>query len=265
MRNTLVITLERTVPLPKRIPTLARVGPIEVLFVDKGGVLIDNNDLSPQWRRLIGEFLAPRLGGSPEAWGAANIPAFEQQLERWRSAMAGRGPADIRGFFAKDARLWFLEMCDAIGLQRPPDEEAERIAADTVSYVKAHLELRPPQGGLRALRALRERGLVLHVASADAHDELVAFLEQIGARDLFDRVYGSDLVNTWKFGPEYYRAVLADSGVDPQLAAVVDDSPSAVSWARECGMRGFLVERRDGEGFDTAVMRTFGAVARATS
>jgi len=215
--------------------------------------LIDNNDLSPQWRRLIGEFLAPRLGGSPEAWGAANIPAFEQQLERWRSAMAGRGPADIRGF------------CDAIGLQRPPNEEAERIAADTVSYVKAHLELRPPQGGLRALRALRERGLVLHVASADAHDELVAFLEQIGARDLFDRVYGSDLVNTWKFGPEYYRAVLADSGVDPQLAAVVDDSPSAVSWARECGMRGFLVERRDGEDFDTAVVRTFGAVARSTS
>src|SRR5439155_1527892 len=103
-------------------------------------------------------------------------------------------------------------MCDAIGLQRPPDEEAERIAADTVSYVKAHLELRPPQGGLRALRALRARGLVLHVASADAHDELVAFLEQIGVRDLFDRVYGSDLVNTWKVGPEYYRAVLANCG-----------------------------------------------------
>lgn len=175
--------------------------PIEVLFVDKGGVLIDNNDLSPQWRRLIGEFLAPRLGGSMEAWGAANVPAFERQLERWRAAMAGRGPADIRGFFAKDARLWFLDMCDGVGLVRPPDAEAERIAADTVAYVNAHLEIRAPQRGLRTLRALRERGLTLHVASADSHDELVAFLERIGARDLFDRVYGSDLVNTWKFGP----------------------------------------------------------------
>jgi len=68
------------------------VRPIEVLFVDKGGGLIDNNDLSPQWRRLIGEFLAPRLGGSPEAWEAANIPAFAQEVERWRSAMTGRGP-----------------------------------------------------------------------------------------------------------------------------------------------------------------------------
>jgi HAD superfamily hydrolase (TIGR01509 family) len=238
--------------------------PLQVLFVDKGGVLIDNSDLSPQWRRLIGEFLAPRLGGSAEAWGAANIPAFEQQLERWRVAMAGRGPADIRGFFAKDACLWFLDMCDAMDVARPPHEEAVRLAADTVSYVKAHLELRPPQGGLRALRALRDRGLVLHVASADAHDELVTFLEQIGARDLFDRVYGSDLVNTWKFGPDYYRAVLADSGVNPKLAAVVDDSPSAVSWARECGMRSFLVERLDGEDFDKAVTRTFGEVARAT-
>jgi len=235
--------------------------PVEVLFVDKGGVLIDNNDLSPQWRRLIGEFLAPRLGGSPEAWGAANIPAFEHQLERWRAAMAGRGPADIRGFFAKDARLWFLDMCDAIGSERPPDVEAERIAADTVSYVRAHLEIRAPQRGLLALRRLRERGVVLHVASGDAHDELVTFLEQIGARDLFDRVYGSDLVNAWKFGPEYYRAVLADSRVDPERAAVVDDSPNALSWARDCGMRGFLVERQGGEVFDNAVTRVISEIA----
>jgi len=237
------------------------VRPIEVLFVDKGGVLIDNNDLSPQWRRLIGEFLAPRLGGSPEAWSAANIPAFERQLERWRAAMARRGPADIRGFFAKDARLWFLDMCDAIGLARPPDDEVERMAVDIVSYVKERLEFRAPQRGLLALRRLRERGVALHVASADAHDELVTFLERIGARDLFDRVYGSDVVNTWKFGPEYYRAVLADSQVDPEGAAVVDDSPSAVSWARDCGMRAFLVERQGGEGFDNAVTRVITEIA----
>lgn len=236
-----------------------------VLFVDKGGVLVDNSDLSPQWRRLIGEFLSPRLGGSPPSWGEANVPAFEHQLERWRAAMAGRGPADIRGFFAKDARLWFLDMCDGVGVARPSDEEADRIAADTIAYVKAHLQMPPPRRALDALRVLRQRGVILHIASADAHDELVAFLRQIGARDLFDRVYGSDLVNTWKFGPEYYRAVLADSGVDANRAAVVDDSVEALSWAHECGLRGFLVERRSGEDFDAAVTRTFDAVARAIS
>jgi HAD superfamily hydrolase (TIGR01509 family) len=153
-------------------------------------------------------------------------------------------------------------MCDGVGIERPPDEIADVIAADTVRYVKARLDIPVPRT-LDALRALRGRGVVLHTASADAHDDLVEFLERIGARELFDRVYGSDLVNTWKVGPDYYRAVLADSGVDPARAAVVDDSPQALTWARECGLRGFLVERRDGEGFDEAVGRTFEEVARA--
>ena len=204
------------------------MSPIQVLFVDKGGVLVDNSALSVQWRRLIGEYLAPRLGGRHEKWGEANLPAFQRQWERFQRAAAAGGPADIRGFFAKDARQWFLDMCDGVGVDRPSDDVADTIAADTVNY-----------------------------------DGLVELLERIGGRDLFDRVYGSDLVKTWKFGPDYYRAVLADSGVDPARAAVVDDSPQALAWARECGLRGFLVERRDGEGFDDAVARTFEDVARA--
>jgi HAD superfamily hydrolase (TIGR01509 family) len=240
------------------------VSPTRVLFVDKGGVLIDNaGDLGPQWRRLIGEFLAPRLGGTPQSWGEANVPAFERQLERWRAAMAGGGPADIRGFFANDARLWLLDMCDANGVARPSAKDSERIARETSSYVRAHLDIRAPARTLELLRELRVRGVVLHTASGDAHDDLVEYLERIGARDLFDRIYGSDVVNTWKFGPEYYRAILNDSRVDPALAAVVDDSPKALAWARECGLHGFLVERRDGEGFDNAVARTFEEVARA--
>lgn len=240
------------------------MSPIDTLFVDKGGVLIDNEqDLGPQWRRLIGEYLSRRLGGSARAWGEANVPAFERQIGRWRQEMAKRGPADIRGFFAKDARQWFLDMCDAAGFARPAEDQADRIADDTVAYVKAHLDVHSPARGLAALRALKARGLVLHMASGDSHDDLVAFLERIGARDLFDRVYGSDLVRTWKFGPEYYRAVLADSGVDADRAAVVDDQPSAIAWARECGLHAFHVERRAGEAFDEAVARTFEEVASA--
>lgn len=233
-----------------------------MLFVDKGGVLIDLSAHGAQWRRLIGEFLSPRLGGTREAWGGANIPAFERQWARFAAAHSAREPADIRGFFAKDARLWFLEMCDGVGIARPAEAEAERIAADTIRYVNAHLEVHVPRV-LDTLRSFRRRGVTLHIASADSHNELVEFLGKIGARDLFDRVYGSDLVDALKFGPEYYRAVLADSGADPNRAAVVDDSEAALSWARECGLRGFRVERRAGEAFDDAVARTFDEVARA--
>jgi hypothetical protein len=48
---------------------------ITTLFIDKGGVLIDNTTLSPQYRRLLGEFLPTELGGDPEAWANANVGA----------------------------------------------------------------------------------------------------------------------------------------------------------------------------------------------
>jgi hypothetical protein len=45
---------------------------IPVLFLDDGGVLNDNTVRGPQWRRLVGEYFAPRLGGDPAAWAEAN-------------------------------------------------------------------------------------------------------------------------------------------------------------------------------------------------
>ncbi len=38
------------------------------LFIDDGGVLNDNERRGAEWRRLIGEYLSPRLGGEPPAW-----------------------------------------------------------------------------------------------------------------------------------------------------------------------------------------------------
>jgi hypothetical protein len=46
----------------------APVNQIRVVFLDDGGVLNDNERRAPEWRRLLGEFFAPRLGGTPEAW-----------------------------------------------------------------------------------------------------------------------------------------------------------------------------------------------------
>jgi hypothetical protein len=60
--------------------------------------------------------------------------------------------------FAKDARQWFLDMCDGVGIERPSDEVADRVAADTVNYVKARLNIPVPRA-LVSLRALRARGV----------------------------------------------------------------------------------------------------------
>jgi len=42
---------------------------ITTLFIDKGGVLVDNSVLSAEFRRLLGEYLPTRLGGRSDCVG----------------------------------------------------------------------------------------------------------------------------------------------------------------------------------------------------
>jgi FMN phosphatase YigB (HAD superfamily) len=82
----------------------------------------------------------------------------------------------------------------------------------------------------------------------------------MGTLELFDRVYGSDLVNVWKSSRAYYRAILADTGTAAANAVVIDDSETAIDWAGECGLRGVQVRRQPGEPFEASVLRAFDEV-----
>jgi len=232
---------------------------ITTLFVDKGGVLIDNSVLAPQYRRLLGEFLPTELGGDRAAWEHANLVAATRAFERYRRASLSAPSTTVRDWFAEDVRQWLYEMCDEVGRPRPPATQADRIANTAHDYVRRRVDIRTPRI-VRRLRDFRERGLKLHVASGDQYSDLVGYLETMGALDLFGRVYGSDLVNVWKSSPAYYRAILEDTATDPQTALVIDDSERAIEWAAEAGLRGAVVRRRAGEEFESAVLRTFDSV-----
>jgi hypothetical protein len=56
------------------------------IFLDDGGVMNDNRLRGPQWQRLLGEFLPPRLGGEAVAWAEANRvvapPLWDGYLQR---------------------------------------------------------------------------------------------------------------------------------------------------------------------------------------
>ena len=229
---------------------------ITTLLIDKGGVLIDNTVLSPQYRRLLGEFLPTELGGDPKAWEDANVGAASRAFERYRDAHVTALSTSISDWYTGDVRQWLYEMCDEVGRTRPPQAQADRIANAAHDYVRRRVEIRAPQI-VKRLRNFRERGLKLHVASGDQHNDVVGYLETMGTRELFGRVYGSDLLNVWKAGPAYYRAILADTETDPATAVVIDDSDRAIAWAGECGLRGVLVRRQDGEAFESAVLRAF--------
>ena len=232
---------------------------ITTLFIDKGGVLIDNTSLSPQYRRLLGEFLPTELGGDPYAWANANVGAATRAYERYQGAHVSAPDTRVRDWYAEDIRRWLYEMCDEVGRPRPPTAQADRIANGAHEYVRRHVDIRAPQI-VERLRDLHRRGLKMHIASGDQHEDLVGYLETMGVRQLFDRIYGSDLVNAWKQSPAYYRAILAATQTDPAAAVVIDDSDRAIGWAAECGLRGVLVQRLANESFEDSVLRAFDKV-----
>jgi HAD superfamily hydrolase (TIGR01509 family) len=63
----------------------------------------------------------------------------------------------------------------------------------------------------------------------------------MGIRDLFGRLYGPDLIDTFKGEPAYYERIFADAAVSPGRALVVDDSPLTLRWAAGLGARTVLV------------------------
>ncbi len=232
---------------------------IATIFIDKGGVLIDNTVLSPQYRRLLGEFLPTELGGDSEVWANANVGAAKRAFARYQQASQAGPSTNVRDWYADDVRRWLYDMCDEAGRPRPPAAQADRIANAAHEYVRRRVDIRAPRI-VQRLRDFHERGLKLHVASGDQHTDLIGYLDTLGVLELFGRVYGSDLVNAWKSGPAYYRAILADTGTEAANAVVIDDSPRAIEWAGECGLRGVLVQRKEGEGFEDSVLRALDEV-----
>lgn len=89
------------------------------IFLDDGGVMNDNERRSAEWRRLIGEFLSPRLGGTPEAWGEANGVVFERQWRRFEAWQLQRIAAGEWGDFfgsAVERERSLREMCEHVGV-----------------------------------------------------------------------------------------------------------------------------------------------------
>src|SRR5205085_1098649 len=127
-----------TIALASRFP----MSKSSTLLIDKGGVLIDNTVLSPQYRRLLGEFLPTELGGDPKAWEDGNVGAASRAFERYRDAHVTALSTSISDWYTGDVRQWLYEMCDEVGRTRPPQAQADRIANAAHDYVRRRVDIR---------------------------------------------------------------------------------------------------------------------------
>ena len=218
---------------------------INTVFLDNGGVLSDHSLMGPQYRRLVGEFFAPRLGGTHEKWAEANRVVFARL---WAS---GFDTIDYWKWWRGYQLSWLRGMAEHVGVTAPESEQfCFDLAHEAALYITARVSA-PIPGAAHAVTALHATGLVLHTASSGNSFELQGCLAAMGVRQFLHTLYGSDLVSQFKNSPEYYRQILAHSGADPSRSLVIDDSPAALSWAKEAGARTCLVTSRQNTALTT--------------
>lgn len=193
-----------------------------------------------KWRRLVGEIFAPLFGGTREAWSEANR-VFTGHLfepERWEARL--QAASDYADFERRYFLDWLSGMCEVVGVAAPPEEECIALARRANARITSQASA-PFPGVVEAIRALYEQGYTLHTASGEPSYDLESYLVSMGVRDCFARLYGPNLIDAFKNGPEYYERLLADCGVAPADALFVDDSPQVVGWAAQVGARAILI------------------------
>lgn len=211
-----------------------------VIFLDDGGVMNDNRLRGPQWQRLVGEFFVPLLGGEPAAWAEANR-VYSTDLfvpENWQARV--QAAQDYVRFERTYWLDWIHGMCQLVGVQTPPEAECLELARQAEIYItrRVHSAF---SGVVEAISELHTQGYTLHTASGEPSFQLDNYLQGMGVREYFGRLYGPDLLNTLKTMPVYYERLFADIQLAPQDALIVDDSPQVLAWARDLGAMTVLV------------------------
>jgi HAD superfamily hydrolase (TIGR01509 family) len=210
-----------------------------VLFLDDGGVMSDNRIRGPQWRALLGPFLHDRYGGDPKRWSAINPSALRSA---WETVTARSASYATQAAFHRDyAVLWTHGMFGGMGMTPPPDDECERLVEESSLHVLSRISADIP-GAVEAVRSLSAAGFASHTASGTLSAQLEAILGRMGVRDCFGTLYGPDLIDHPKGGPEYYQRIFADAGVDPANALVIESDPETCARAEAAGARAILVD-----------------------
>ncbi len=90
----------------------------------------------------------------------------------------------------------------------------------------------------------------MHTVSGASSLSLHGYLQAVGVRKYFGRLYGSDLLQMLKMTPACYERLFADIQLAPGEAVIDDHSPHVLAWASDLGAVTVLVtaERESVEG-----------------
>lgn len=222
------------------------------LFLDDGGVLNDNSLRGPEWLRLIGEFMPPRLGGTAEQWASANREVFP---EVWGD-LQKRLPdfASHLDFERTYYTNWTSGMCANVGVPSPPADDAVTLYKELSCYV-GERATSAIAGAADAVHALHDAGHTIYTASGTPSWELQSIMTRMGIAQVFSRLYGPDLVDCVKYGSTFYEKVFAHADVAPSRALVIESDAECCRWASEAGAYAVWIDAAGGG--DSTTLESF--------
>ena len=230
---------EGEAPCPQKVSddyaTIRAVSQVQHVFLDDGGVMNDNRLRGPQWERLVGDFFAPRLGGTKAAWAKANRRVLEGVYQRMFGRWANWDEAtqDYVATYRESEADWLLSMCREVPVPIPDAASAFALASEAGDWIEPQVEATLP-GAMGAIRILSQT-YILYTASMGTSWELRARLNAQGVESLFRSLYGPDLLNVPKTGKRYYERLFEHAGVDSAHCLVLDDKPEFLDHARALG------------------------------
>lgn len=204
------------------------------ILLDFDDTLSDQFQLNTQYTRAIGAVLAPHYGGEEEAWARSAI-AMLQALEQDYLARFYRKP--LAGYCAwlEAIRPRAVELLfGGMGLPVPPNAAQLAVTAEHQALTRCNA-LFP--GVQEALAFLHDAGYRMTMASGQESNYLLSALQGAGLDDWVYGLFGPDLIDCAKEGPEFYERLFAAIGAEPTQALVVDDHPDAIRWALQTGAR----------------------------
>ncbi len=205
------------------------------IFFDDGNVLNDNHIRGRQWHQLVGEFFYPRFGGNPKKWGIAN----DRIVENFRGKEVPKLIYENRdksynSFIELFIEKWINGLFDFVGIKRPEKKFYKEIYYNASKFVDLKVKAAFP-GVIKSIKNLYKEGFNLCTASGTESIELEYYLEGMGIKQYFKRLYGPDLINILKVNDAFYRAIFKDIGIAPEKAIIIDDKPYYLNIAENVG------------------------------
>lgn len=97
------------------------------------------------------------------------------------------------------------------------------------------------KGAGEILSWLKEKGVKTAVASSTNTQTVKSHMERAGFLPYFQEIIGGDMVEHSKPRPDIYLMACSRLGVEPEMAAAIEDSPNGIKSAHAAGMLPIMV------------------------